>query len=406
MAVAVAAPASDVDPDHAVVISVVYDGPPRAGKTTSVRALAGSFGREVFTPEECSGRTVHFDWLEHIGGRFEGAPIHCQVVSVPGQKRWARRRAHFLERADVVIFVGDTTAAAWPETVARLDELRRDLDARSGTPVGLVFQANKRDCSDAVTLDALRTCAAGARTAVIESSAADGTGVREAFVFAVRLALDRVREELHRGGAVVGRGGFGDERGAALFELVRDLDGDVEQAEARAAAAVRPPSHEVPAGCIWPPIEGRILLREAAPPRGTAVEVAASGDVSAGGRGWLIHSSAAAVFVDLEQARAVLIEWARQHAAAHAALSRRRCIVVAETGDGRWRLWQIVRRQPALRELAAISPARAERMVAEVGAVCAGIALPLPCTLDTVGADADRAVYVDLMPPVGRRERA
>jgi hypothetical protein len=69
-------------------------------------------------------------------------------------------------------------------------------------------------------------------------------------------------------------------------------------------------------------------------------------------------------------------------------------------------VWQIVQRQPALRDLAAISPARAERMVAEVGAVCVGIALPLPCTLDTIGADADRAVYVDLMPPIERRERA
>src|SRR5262245_10750807 len=120
---------TDVDPDH-VVISVVYDGPPRAGKTTSVRALAGSFGREVFTPEERNGRTVHFDWLEHIGGRFEGAPIHCQVVSVPGQKRWTRRRGHFLDRADGVVFVGDTTADGWPETVARLPALRAERRAR------------------------------------------------------------------------------------------------------------------------------------------------------------------------------------------------------------------------------------------------------------------------------------
>ncbi|MGH9886021.1 MAG: hypothetical protein ACREBE_10860, partial [bacterium] len=114
------------------MISVVYDGPPEAGKTTTVRALARGFGREVYTPEERDGRTVHFDWLEHIGGRFEGSPIRCQIVSVPGQKRWVRRRAHFLERADVVVFVGDTTASAWPETVARLADLRADLDARQG----------------------------------------------------------------------------------------------------------------------------------------------------------------------------------------------------------------------------------------------------------------------------------
>jgi hypothetical protein len=100
-----------------VVIQVVYDGPPEAGKTTSVRALARSFGREAYTPEEENGRTVYFDWLEHTGGRFEGAPIHCQIASVPGQDRWLERRLYFLERADVVVFVGDTTRAGWPGTV-------------------------------------------------------------------------------------------------------------------------------------------------------------------------------------------------------------------------------------------------------------------------------------------------
>jgi signal recognition particle receptor subunit beta len=382
-----------------VVISVVYDGPPQAGKTTSVRALARSFGREVYTPEERNGRTVHFDWLEHVGGRFDGAPIHCQVVSVPGQKRWTRRRAHFLERADVVVFVGDTTARGWPETVARLDDLRADLDARTGPPVGLVFQANKRDCGDAVAFDEVRARAASARTAVVESSAADGTGVREAFVF----ALDRVREDHQRGRPTRGRLGFGEARGSELLDLVRGLDGDGDRAEpAPGAAAVRPPSQDAPSGFIWPPIEGRILLREAAPRPGAPIHVTPAGDLVAGAShdpgGWIAHSSAAAVYGDLDAARAVLVDWARQHAAAQLVLSRRRCIVLSETGDGRWRLWQIVRREPALRELIAIEPAHAERLVAEAAAACAGAAIGLACTLDTVGVELDRAIYVGLMP--------
>ena len=68
--------------DGAIVLSIVYDGAPLAGKTSSVRALARSFGREVYTPEEQDGRTVYFDWLEHTGGRFDGAPIRCRIVSV------------------------------------------------------------------------------------------------------------------------------------------------------------------------------------------------------------------------------------------------------------------------------------------------------------------------------------
>ncbi|HSS02329.1 MAG TPA: GTPase domain-containing protein [Kofleriaceae bacterium] len=393
------------------MISVVYDGPPEAGKTTTVRALARGFGREVYTPEERDGRTVHFDWLEHVGGRFEGSPIRCQIVSVPGQKRWVRRRAHFLERADVVVFVGDTTASAWPETVARLADLRADLDARQGPPVGLVFQANKRDCADAVPLDEIRARAANARTAVVESSAPDGTGVREAFVFAVRLALDRVRD-LHRFDPVRAasrpRAGFGAE-GVELYDLLRRLDVDADRAGASPGerAGTRPPSHDAPCGFVWPPIEGRILLRDAAPPAGSPVDVGPAGDChAAANSGWIVHSGAGAVFVDLDDARAVLIDWARQHAAAQSVLSRRRCIVLAETGDGRWRLWQIVRREASLRQLTGVAPALAERMLGEASAACAQAAPSLPVTLDTIGAELERPIYVGLMPaPVGRAER-
>lgn len=400
-------PQHDAAADPAVVVSVVYDGPPQAGKTTSVRALARSFGREIYTPEEQDGRTVHFDWLEHVGGRFDGAPIHCQIVSVPGQRRWVRRRAHFLDRADVVVFVGDTTAAAWPETVVRLAELRANLDARKGAPVGLVFQANKRDCADAVPLSEVQARAASARTAVVESSASDGAGVREAFVFAVRLALDRVRDEHARGGRLRGRDGFGAERGPALHALISGFDVSADRtgpvATMAAAAAVRPPTLDAPPGFIWPPIEGRIMLREATPAGGVRLTATAAGDWTAASGGWTIHSSAASVYVDLDDARAMLIDWARRHAAAQRAVSRHRCIVLAETGDGRWRLWQIVRREPALREQPDISPERAERMVADAAAACRAAAVAVPCTLDTVGAELDRPIYIGLVPAVGRR---
>jgi hypothetical protein len=46
---------------------------------------------------------------------------------------------------------------------------------------------------------------AGLNIGVIEAVAADGTGIRETFVFAVRLALDRVREQLRERTLVSGR---------------------------------------------------------------------------------------------------------------------------------------------------------------------------------------------------------
>jgi signal recognition particle receptor subunit beta len=401
-----------LDPhDQAIVISVVYDGPPEAGKTTSVRALARSFGREVYTPEERNGRTVFFDWLEHTGGRFEGAPIRCQIASVPGQKRWTRRRGHFLDRADVVVFVGDTSADGWAQSVSRLQELRAGLDRREGPPVGIVFQANKRDAADAIAIAEVRRRVGSERIAVIETVANDGSGVREAFVFAVRLALDRVREEQQRGNLPWHRAGLGS--GEELLDVLRRLDIDHREAPPdeppsdepaiAGGSAPRPPSHDAPCGFVWPPIEGRIVLREAASHGGTA-RVTTSGDCVAGlGSGWRLHSSADAVYTDLDEGRAALISWARQHAAAQGLLSRRRCIVLAETGEGRWRLWQVVQREPSLRELVAdagaVDTGTAQRLLAEASALSSSTPLRLSCTLDTVGVtEAAQPIYVGLVP--------
>ena len=60
-----------LDPrSDAVVIRVVYDGAPMAGKSTSVGALGRGLGSQVFTPAEVSGRTLYFDWLDYTGGLF------------------------------------------------------------------------------------------------------------------------------------------------------------------------------------------------------------------------------------------------------------------------------------------------------------------------------------------------
>jgi signal recognition particle receptor subunit beta len=398
-----------------VVIQVVYDGPPEAGKTTSVRALARSFGREAYTPEEENGRTVYFDWLEHTGGRFEGAPIHCQIASVPGQDRWLERRLYFLERADVVVFVGDTTRAGWPGTVERLGDLRRRLDARDGPPIGVVFQANRRDAEDALPISVVREVTSD-RIALVESVALDGTGVREAFVFAVRLALDRVREA-RRGGANPGN----VLESEATLDFLRGLeDGAATPVSLDAPAAGEAPwtpSHDVASGLVWPPVEGRILLREAAHERVRARNTP-QGDWSVDlPNGWHCHSSAGACFTEFDRGRAALVEWARLHSSAQSLTSKRRCVVLAETGDGSYRLWQVLRHEPSLRALffddfESLDPASAARLLTVAGRllteardICTALSLPLPCTLDTIGvSEFDGPVFVGLVPLAPRLE--
>lgn len=402
-----------LDPNgNEIVISVVYDGPPEAGKTTTVRSLARSVGREVYTPEERNGRTVFFDWMEYTGGRFEGSPIRCQIASVPGQTEWARRRARFLDRADVVVFVGDTTQAEWPATLTRLRDLQMRLRAREGVPVGVVFQANKRDRADAIPIEVVRHEMAIEGIGVVESVAHEGSGIREAFVLGVRLALDRVREEQRLGRLPMGPPTYA--RGEEMLSALRAMESDGVVAEAAQESAnnlaPQPPSPEVPIGVIWPPVDGRVILHEIAA-LGIRVRVTASGDCVAGlGTEWRIHSYAEAIFDDVDSGRSELVLWARQHASNQAVLSRPRCIVLAETGDGRWRLWQIVKQQRSMRELSSEwmrsndamtvvrGMATVGQLLLEAGQVASHAALSLPWDLDTTGAQADRPIFIGLAP--------
>ncbi len=385
-------------PTPGTVVSIVYDGSPEAGKTTSVQALGLSLGAQVYSPEANGGRTPYFDWLEHVGGRFLGAPIRCQVASVPGQLRWRRRRAVLLDRADAVVLVADTRRSAWPATVARLAELRRGLDARPGPPIGIVLQANQRDRADAIPLDELRRTVADPQLAVIESIASDGIGVREAFVFAVRLALDRLRgldlsARADPEATVLGRP---DE----VLALLRQLQLDDEPVPGPALAdlaeaAPHPPWDGIPSGYVWPPIEGRVILaavagRERRPTRDAdghwTVELA---------DGWHAHSWAGASFDGLDLARAALLSWARQHAAAQEVLSRRRCIALVATGTGAWRLWQVIAPEPIA---APTEPAGArDAQLAEATRLAASLGLPQPTAF--TWSPVDGARYVGLMPP-------
>jgi hypothetical protein len=388
-----------------VVIRVVYDGAPMAGKSTSVSALGKGLGAQVYSPAEVGGRTLYFDWLDYTGGLFEGRRIRCQIISVPGQATLAPRRRRLLESADVVVFVGDSTPAGFDADRGYLGSLYRLLAQLNGPPVGVVLQANKRDHALAVPIPNIRAMLdeMGMRIGVIESIATDGIGIREAFVFAVRLALDRVRELMRAGQLPTSapevdnaqdllrqlrKGEIGDLDAAAanglvhrrlsevrqpqsvaseaLAEAIResssDADADADAAPAPQSASTTarvfvvpttrahdqppptPPNERVPSGMVWPPVDGRTVLQEISQAQ---VRLTRSDDgawTGSANNRWQIRTNADAVFGDVEQGRSVLVQSARIHAANSSRdKSLDRCVVLAGDGHGKYRLWQIIR---------------------------------------------------------------
>ena len=376
-----------------VVIRVVYDGAPMAGKTTSVGALGRGLGSDVYSPADVGGRTLYFDWLDYTGGLFEGRRIRCQIISVPGQATLAPRRRRLLESADAIVFVGDSTPAGFIADRGYLSGLSRVLARLPGPPVGVVLQANKRDQAHAVPIDNIRSMldSMELRIGVVESIATDGSGIREAFVFAVRLALDRVRELMRTGQLERVRPQV-DNAQELLDLLKQSEDGSMEYAAAAGlvhtrVSDVRPqsivsealaqavgenetvaaspvgangpvgsdwpldsnwtvpaiPDERVASGLVWPPVDGRTVLQELARAH---VQLGRSkqGDWTgiANGR-WQIHSAASEVFEDIEAGRMVLVQSARIHAANGGGKLLDRCVVLANDGHGRYRLWQISR---------------------------------------------------------------
>ena len=388
-----------LDPrNDAIVIRVVYDGAPLAGKSTSVRALGRGLGGEVVSPAEVSGRTLYFDWLDYTGGLFEGRRIRCQIISVPGQATLAPRRRRLLESADVIVFVGDSTPGGFAGDRSYLGGLQRVLENVGGPPVGIVFQANKRDHAEAVPVDTIRSMLQelGLRVGVVESIATESSGIREAFVFAVRLALDRVRD-LMRTGELAASRPVVDTPAELLQDLKQHEEGSMDYAaetglvhtriaelqtdslvanaiaevangqstiqvadvpvvwpEANGgaqAAASGPDAHEVPAvpddcvasGLVWPPVDGRLVLHEltqARVPLTSCADGAWSGEIP--GR-WFLYSEAEEVFQDVEEGRSVLVRYARIQSVASRDKVGSCCIVLAADGHGRYRLWRIER---------------------------------------------------------------
>jgi signal recognition particle receptor subunit beta len=426
-----------------LVVRIVYDGPAFSGKTSSVRALARAVGRDVTTPFEHDGRTLYFDWVDYVGGLFDGRQIRCQIVSAPGQLELAHRRHALLESADAVVAVLDSRRGEWRFS---LDWLRQLMVWSSGRDpqLGVVAQINKRDAPDAVPLGEIRReLGTNPEIPLVQSTATNSDGIREAFVTAVRLALERVRRLDAEGLLLVTppdvetadellawmrqgeepaaspkprvETGTTREPGEPTHDPARAWEVDSGKAEpknprARLEEPPFAPNPNLPGGRVWPPIEGRALLAEVNA-LGVNIRRTSRFDWSGSGSGFRFHSTHDALFEDAARAREALLAWARDHAANSAILSSGRAIVLGDAGGGRLRLWQVVRSEATLREhLASLassgdSAELADGLLLVTQTLLAArerlreATILLPCTLWTIGAsDSSVGAFVGLMP--------
>ena len=177
-----------------LIIRIVYDGTPYAGKTTSLAALAARVGSTMVKPATYDdGRTLFFDWVHVVGGMFDGQPIFCEVLAVPGQRALGSRRRELIETADAVVSVVDIRKKQFARSLRYFRELVSFANAQA-SPQGLIVQANYNDSAQALPEEYVREELGKVfESNVFFTVARDGEGVWEPFVAAVSAGTARAR---------------------------------------------------------------------------------------------------------------------------------------------------------------------------------------------------------------------
>jgi signal recognition particle receptor subunit beta len=391
-----------------IIVRAVYDGPPFSGKTTSVQALNTILGKtsNLFSPGEEAGRTHYFDWMEYTGGYFKGYGILCQIISVPGQLSLQERRHFLLKSADVVVFVIDS--AETHIALNYFNDLQTYL-AQPDEPTKVIVQANKQDGASALTAEQIKQVFKDyPDVKIIETTATLAKGVRETFVLAVRLAIERANALMSKGKLLLGKPEINsgeellarlqqhdaavvtpvEETLVALPEVVADDELLAEESpepielseadyytaqmltefeqvfESEREVPIEPslksetklphqklpklPDEEVSIHWIWPPFMGQKMLKElfkhALRPR---LQADGTWFIEVPAQ-WRCFSKPRWCYPDSEQARHALRHHISRHLQCSRILAEQRCIAVVAESDNVWRLWQILSAGPTL----------------------------------------------------------
>ncbi len=184
-----------------IVLKIVYYGPGLSGKTTNLEVLHRSLspdrvGKLISLSTEAD-RTLFFDFLPVELGKINDFNLRFQLYTVPGQVRYNSTRRLVLKGADAVVFVADSQRIMREQNLEGLQDMRENLIANNIDPdeIPIVFQYNKRDLKDILSVQELNEDLNKRWHPYIEAIAIHGIGVKETFKAVTRLLLKSLREK-------------------------------------------------------------------------------------------------------------------------------------------------------------------------------------------------------------------
>jgi len=178
-----------------ITLKVVYYGPGLSGKTTNLQYLysvldPSSRGKFISLATE-SDRTLFFDFLPVELGKIKDFSVRFQLYTVPGQIRYNATRKLVLKGADAVVFVADSQTDLKEQNIESFANMRENLLSNNVNPdeIPVVIQYNKRDLSNVLSTEELRSDLNKKDYPEIEAVAVDGKGVEETFRLITKILL-------------------------------------------------------------------------------------------------------------------------------------------------------------------------------------------------------------------------
>ncbi len=162
---------------------IVYYGPPRCGKSTSLRQIYDQVKKEakgeLISLTSDDNKTLYFDFVPLTIGKIGDYTVRLHFYTVPGEVAYEANRKIISKGVDGVVFVADSQVEKIESNLASIAELKEILDHEGiiFQDVPHVIQYNKRDLKNAAPIAELRNLLNKHAAPDFETVATKGEGV-------------------------------------------------------------------------------------------------------------------------------------------------------------------------------------------------------------------------------------
>jgi signal recognition particle receptor subunit beta len=185
-----------------VTAKIVYYGTGLGGKTTNLQYIFSVTNPrtrgELVSMETEIERTLFFDLLPINVGLLKGYQTKFQLYTVPGQVFYDSTRKLVLKGADGIVFVADSQELMEQANLESFENLKNNLIFHNQNieEMPLVFQYNKRDLKNILSLEKLNGGLNHLHRPYFEAVASSGRGVIETLRDISSLTLVKIKEAL------------------------------------------------------------------------------------------------------------------------------------------------------------------------------------------------------------------